>query len=468
MAARPATIGQLRADGWESRPVKEEVRANAVARIAAGEPLFERVLGYEQTVLPQLENALLAGHDIIFLGERGQAKTRMIRSLVNLLDEWMPIVAGSEINDDPYAPVSRQARDLVAQHGEDTPVTWVHRDDRFGEKLATPDTSIADLIGEVDPIKVAEGRYLSDELTLHYGLVPRTNRGIFAINELPDLAERIQVGLLNVLEERDIQVRGYKIRLPLDILLLASANPEDYTNRGRIITPLKDRFGSQIRTHYPLEVATELDIVKQEVRSPSVGGVDVHRPEYLAEVITTISHLARASTHVNQRSGVSVRLSVTNYEVTSANALRRALRAGERVVVPRVDDLEALAASSGGKIEIESLDEGREGAIFENIVKGAVLTVFKDRVAPEQTRDVVAAFEEGVVAHTGEDVPSGDLAALVEAVPALRPPVVALTAGDESPAAVAAAVSFVLEGLHLSKRLNKDTSGTSATYRSRS
>ena len=261
MAARPATIGQLRADGWESRPVKEEVRANAVARIAAGEPLFDRVLGYEQTVLPQLENALLAGHDIIFLGERGQAKTRIIRSLTGLLDEWMPIIAGSEINDDPYAPVSRYARDVVAEHGDDTPITWVHRDDRFGEKLATPDTSIADLIGEVDPIKVAEGRYLSDELTLHYGLVPRTNRGIFSINELPDLAERIQVGLLNVLEERDVQVRGYKIRLPLDVLLVASANPEDYTNRGRIITPLKDRFGSQIRTHYPLEVSTELDIV---------------------------------------------------------------------------------------------------------------------------------------------------------------------------------------------------------------
>jgi magnesium chelatase subunit I len=468
MAARPATIGQLRDDGWESRPVKEEIRANAVARIAAGEPLFHKVLGYEHTVLPQLENALLAGHDIIFLGERGQAKTRMIRSLTGLLDEWMPIVAGSEINDDPYAPVSRHARDLVHEHGEDTPVTWVHRDDRFGEKLATPDTSIADLIGEVDPIKVAEGRYLSDELTLHYGLVPRTNRGIFAINELPDLAERIQVGLLNVLEERDIQVRGYKIRLPLDVLLLASANPEDYTNRGRIITPLKDRFGSQIRTHYPLEVGTELDIVKQEARSPSVGGVDVRMPEYLAEVITTISHLARASTHVNQRSGVSVRLSVTNYEVVSANALRRALRAGERLVVPRVDDLDALAASSGGKTEIESLDEGREGAIFENLVRGAVLTVFKDRVAPEQTRDVVGAFEEGVVAHTGEDVPSTDLAGLVESVPALRPPVASLTAGDESPAAVAAAVSFVLEGLHLSKRLNKDTSGTSATYRSRS
>ncbi len=459
MAARAATIGQLRESGWRSRPVKEEVRANVVARIAAGEPLLDGILGYDQTVLPQLENALLAGHDIIFLGERGQAKTRIIRSLTGLLDEWMPIVAGSEINDDPYAPVSRHARDLVAEHGEETPITWVHRDARFGEKLATPDTSIADLIGEVDPIKVAEGRYLSDELTLHYGLVPRTNRGIFAMNELPDLAERIQVGLLNVLEERDIQVRGYKIRLPLDILLVASANPEDYTNRGRIITPLKDRFGSQIRTHYPLDVATEMDIVRQEARPSAVDGVDVQVPEYLAEVISTISQLARASTHVNQRSGVSVRLSVTNHEIVGANALRRGLRAGERVVVPRIDDLEALAASSGGKIEIESLDEGREGAIFDNLVKGAVLTVFKARVAPEQTRDVIVAFEEGAVAHTGEDVPSSDLAALVETVPALRKPVAALTGGDESPAAVAAAAAFVLEGLHLSKRLNKDTSG---------
>src|SRR5215212_7030699 len=262
--SRPATLGDLRASGWESRPVKEEVRANAIRRIAAGESPVSGVLGYEDTVIPQLENALLAGHDIIFLGERGQAKTRMIRSLTELLDEWMPIVAGSEINDDPYHPVSHHARVLVAERGDDTPIEWVHRDRRYGEKLATPDTSIADLIGEVDPIKVAEGRYLSDELTIHYGLVPRTNRGIFAINELPDLAERIQVGLLNILEERDVQIRGYKIQLPLDVLLVASANPEDYTNRGRIITPLKDRFGSQIRTHYPLDIPTEVAIAKQE------------------------------------------------------------------------------------------------------------------------------------------------------------------------------------------------------------
>src|SRR4051794_36731527 len=289
MSSRPATLGELTASGWQSRTVAEEIRTNAAAKIAAGEPLFEAVLGYEDTVLPQLENALLAGHDVIFLGERGQAKTRIIRSLTGLLDEWMPIIAGSEINDDPYAPVSKHARDLVAEQGDDTPISWVHQDDRYGEKLATPDTSIADLIGEVDPIKVAEGRYLSDELTLHYGLVPRTNRGIFAINELPDLAERIQVGLLNVLEERDVQVRGYKIRLPIDVLLFGSANPEDYTNRGRIITPLKDRFGSQIRTHYPLDVETEVEIVAQEARPLETEGLTVTTPSFMTETVATLS-----------------------------------------------------------------------------------------------------------------------------------------------------------------------------------
>lgn len=468
MTERAVTLGELRSSGWVSRPVKEEIRANAVAKISGGEPLFDGVLGYEQTVMPQLENALLAGHDIIFLGERGQAKTRMIRSLTGLLDEWMPIVAGSEINDDPYAPVSKHARDLIEEMGDGTPIHWVHRDTRYGEKLATPDTSIADLIGEVDPIKVAEGRYLSDELTLHYGMVPRTNRGIFAMNELPDLAERIQVGLLNILEERDVQIRGYKIRLPLDVILVASANPEDYTNRGRIITPLKDRFGSQIRTHYPLDAALEYSIMTQEARSLAVGesfGVSV--PTYLGEVVANFSQLARASNHVNQRSGVSVRLSVSNYEALAANALRRGLRAGEHAVVARVDDLAALAASSIGKIEIEALEDGREGAIFDALVKGAVLTVFKERVDPSYTTPIVDAFEEGLVVHTGEDMTSEQLAALVEQVPALREPVSALAAGDPSPASVAAAVEFVLEGLHLSKRLNKDESGTGATYRGR-
>jgi magnesium chelatase subunit I len=464
---RPATLGELRASGWTSVPVKEEIRRNAVARIAAGEPLIPSVLGYEATVLPQLENAVLAGHDIIFLGERGQAKTRIIRALVGLLDEWAPVVAGSEINDDPENPVSRHARDLVAEQGDDTPVTWVHRDVRFGEKLATPDTSIADLIGEVDPIKVAEGRYLSDELTIHYGLVPRTNRGIFAINELPDLAERIQVGLLNVLEERDVQVRGYKLRLPLDVVLVASANPEDYTNRGRIITPLKDRFGSQIRTHYPLDVATEVAIARQESRPFAVDGVRVTVPPYMTEIVATLSHLARDSAHINQRSGVSVRLTVSNNEVLVANAIRRALHHGERDVSPRVSDLEALAASTMGKVEIEALDDGRDEQIAEHLVRAATLTVFKSAVDPGGLRDIVAAFDEGRIVHTGEDVPSADLARLVEDVPALREPVAALAGGDESPAVVASAVELVLEGLHLSKRLNKDGVDGRATYRSR-
>jgi magnesium chelatase subunit I len=465
--ARPTTLGALRESGWESRPVKEEVRRNAVACIRAGEALFEGVMGYEDTVMPQLENALLAGHDVIFLGERGQAKTRMIRSLTGLLDEWMPIVKGSEINDDPYHPVSRYAVDLVAEMGDDTAIDWVHRDERFGEKLATPDTSIADLVGEVDPIKVAEGRYLSDELTLHYGLVPRTNRGIFAINELPDLSERIQVGLLNVLEERDVQIRGYKVRLPLDVMLVASANPEDYTNRGRIITPLKDRFGSQIRTHYPLEIETEMEIAAQEATPLQADGVQVRMPAYMSQIVATLSHLARESPHVNQRSGVSVRLTVSNHEVLVANAARRALRHGEDVVVPRVSDLDALAASTMGKIEIESLDDGRDEAVAGHLVKSAVLTVFRERTDPAVLRDVLEAFEGGRVVDTGEDVTSSHLASLVEELNGLKGPVSALTEGDESAAAIASAVEFLLEGLHLGKRLNKEHVGARASYRAR-
>ncbi|HLY83028.1 MAG TPA: sigma 54-interacting transcriptional regulator [Acidimicrobiales bacterium] len=466
MTSRPATLGQLRDSAWESVPVKVEVLRNAAARIASGQPLVEGVVGFEDTVLPQLENALLAGHDIIFLGERGQAKTRMIRSLTGLLDEWLPIVAGSEILDDPYRPVSRHARDLVGEKGDDTPVEWVHRSARFGEKLATPDTSIADLIGEVDPIKVAEGRYLSDELTLHYGLVPRTNRGIFAINELPDLAERIQVGLLNVLEERDVQIRGYKIRLPLDVMLVASANPEDYTNRGRIITPLKDRFGAQIRTHYPLDVDTELAVVHQEARALDVLGLRVQVPPFMAEIIGTLSHLARQSPNINQRSGVSVRLSIANYETLVANAARRSLRLGEKDVVPRVSDLDALASSTSGKVEIETLEEGRDGQVVDRLIKQAILTVFKAHCPMEHFRDVVVAFDEGTVVHAGDDVASARYVEVLGGMPVLRSPVMAL-AGNETPAAVASATEFVLEGLHLSKRLNKEAVGGRATYRGR-
>ena len=473
---QPTTLGELRKIGWESRPVKEEMRANAAKAIAAGQPLFDGVLGFENTVLPQLENAMLAGHDVVFLGERGQAKTRMVRSLVNLLDEWMPYIEGSEIFDDPYNPVSRHARDLVAERGDNTAIAWAHRSVRYGEKLATPDTSIADLIGEVDPIKVAEGRYLSDELTLHYGLVPRTNRGIFAINELPDLAERIQVGLLNVLEERDVQIRGYKIRLPLDVLLVATANPEDYTNRGRIITPLKDRFGAQIRTHYPLDVDTEMDIAAAEARPLDAEGISVTLPEFMSEIVATFSHVARSSSHVNQRSGVSVRMTVTNTETLVANAARRALQRGEYHVVPRVSDLEALMSSTAGKIEIESMEEGRDGKIVETMLRAAVLEVFKNRFSPDELTDVVASFGEGKVVHTGDDLGSEAYMELLEGNPALAVAAESLvaTAVDGAaasegvaPAVLASAVELVLEGLHLSKRLNKEHVGARATYRGR-
>src|SRR5487761_1586095 len=325
----PRTLGELRASGWEPVPVHEEIRRNAVARIASGQPIVAGVLGFEDSVLPQMENALLAGHDMILLGERGQAKTRIVRSLVELLDEWMPVVAGSEIRDDPANPVSRHGRDTVAAVGDSRAIDWVQRSQRFSEKLATPDTSIADLIGEVDPIKVAEGRYLSDELTLHYGLVPRANRGIFSINELPDLAERIQVGLLNIMEERDVQIRGYRVRLPVDVLLVASANPDDYTNRGRIITPLKDRFGSQIRTHYPSEHATEVAIAEQEVSAQSFEGSEVVLPDYLKATLARVSQLARESQRISQRSGVSVRMTIANFETVMSAAVGRAVRLGE-------------------------------------------------------------------------------------------------------------------------------------------
>ncbi len=472
-----STLGELRASGWRPVPVAAELRRNAAARIAAGQPLVSGVLGFEDSVLPQLENAVLAGHDVILLGERGQAKTRLARSLVDLLDEWLPVVAGSEIHDDPTNPISRYAKDLVAEQGDDTPVVWVHRSDRYGEKLATPDTSIADLIGEVDPIRVAEGRYLSDELTIHYGLVPRVNRGIFVVNELPDLAERIQVGLLNVLEERDVQIRGHRVRLPLDIVLVATANPEDYTNRGRIITPLKDRFGSQIRTHYPPDTETELAIARQEADLPgATGGTAgpaedglprVVVPDFMAEVVAELSQLARESPHLNQRSGESVRLTVANYETMVASALRRSLRTGEPDAVPRISDLQALVASTQGKVEVETLEEGREDLLIGQLVSAAVVTVFRRRVRLANPQAVVGAFTEDTVVHAGDDLPSGAYLDTLERLPALAEPVLALAGGPEEPGVVASACELVLEGLHLTKRLNKEAVGLRATYRGR-
>jgi len=344
-AAAARTIAELRATGHVRETVKQEMRRNLLVRLRSGEPLLPGIVGYDETVLPQLANAIISGHDVILLGERGQAKSRIMRSLVSLLDPQVPAILGCEVNDHPYAPICRRCLDLVAKNGDKVEVAWIDSDVRYGEKLATPDISIADLIGEVDPIKVAEGRYLADELTIHYGLLPRTNRGIFGINELPDLAERIQVGLLNIMEEKDVQIRGYRVRLPLDLFVIASANPEDYTSRGRIITPLKDRFGSQVRTHYPLTTSEEMQIMEAE-RHPVPEDFELIFPTFMKEMVAELTHLARRSPHISQSSGVSVRMSIANFENLASNSApaRRATwrvacgTAHQRPCVPRVLD----------------------------------------------------------------------------------------------------------------------------------
>jgi magnesium chelatase subunit I len=460
---RPATLGALRESGYRPRTIREEMRENLIAKIRRGDELFPGVVGYDETVVPQIENAILSGQDIILLGERGQAKTRIARSLVNLLDEAVPVVAGSEINDDPLEPISKFARDLIVEHGDSTPVEWIGRDRRYGEKLATPDTTIADLIGEVDPIKVAEGRYLTDELTISYGLIPRTNRGIFTLNELPDLAERIQVGLLNIMEERDVQIRGYKIRLPLDVFVVASANPEDYTNRGRIITPLKDRYGSQIRTHYPETIDLEMTIMEQERQPFATDGVEMTVPDFMREIVAEITHIARRSHDISQRSGVSVRMSVANYENLVSNATRRAIRLGERQSAPRISDLAGLLASTSGKIELEGVGEVREDQVVDKLVQTAVANTFNRHFSVRQFERLVQAFENGLVVESSDMMPSFDYVNQISHLDGISEAVGKLGVGG-NPAAVASAVEFILEGLHLNRRLNKDEGRGPARY----
>jgi magnesium chelatase subunit I len=459
---RPTTLGELRESGYHVLPIREELRKNLIARLRSDEPLLSGVMGYEETVIPQIENAILSGQDIIFLGERGQAKTRMARSLVNLFDEYVPTIAGSEINDNPFEPISRYAIDLVNEHGDNTPIEWIGRERRYAEKLATPDTTIADLIGEVDPIKVAEGRYLSDELTIHYGMIPRTNRGIFTLNELPDLAERIQVGLLNIMEERDVQIRGYRVRLPLDVYVVASANPEDYTNRGRIITPLKDRYGSQIRTHYPSTVDLEIDIMEQERMRFESDGVTVEVPQYIREIIAEITHLARRSHDISQRSGVSVRMSIANYENVVANALKRAIRLNEKQAVPRISDLRAVISSTTGKIELETMGEVREDRIVEKLVQGAIASTFNRYFSVREFDALILGFDNGLVVDVADDMPSMNYVHQVSHMDGVREAIGKLDVSG-SPAGVASAVEFVLEGLHLSRRLNKDRAAASGS-----
>ncbi len=459
------TLGELQATGYRSRSVKEELRHNLINKLETGEPLFDGIVGFEETVVPQVENALLSGQDIIFLGERGQAKTRLARTLPALLDEWLPVVAGCEISDDPLTPICWRCRGLLAEQGADTPIEWIHRERRYGEKLATPDITIADLIGEVDPIKVAEGRYLSDELTIHFGLLPRTHRGIFVINELPDLAERIQVGLLNIMEERDVQIRGYKVRLPLDLFVIASANPEDYTNRGRIITPLKDRFGSQIRTHYPRTVEHEMDIMEQERGIFVDEEYDSVVPSYMREIVAEVTHLARKSPDISQRSGVSVRVSVANYENMLSSALRRAIRLRERQVAPRISDLVALIQSTGGKIELETVGDRDEEKVIDKLLQKAILNVFNRHFALHEFDELLANFDNGLKIDVGDTLPSLDYVRQAAEVSGFTPAIKKL-GGQGNPAQIASAIELVLEGLHLNRKLNKDRSAARMRYRS--
>jgi magnesium chelatase subunit I len=453
--------------------VKDEMRRNLIARIRQGRPLFPDILGYEDTVLPQVQNAILSKHDLLFLGLRGQAKTRMLRQLVHLLDEAIPIVEGSEVNDHPYAPISKPARDRIAALGDETPITWIGREQRYNEKLATPDVTIADLIGEIDMIKHAEGRYLSSELTMHFGLIPRTNRGIFCINELPDLAPKIQVGLFNVLEERDVQIRGYPVRLHLDLCMVFSANPEDYTNRGRIVTPLKDRIGSVVRTHYPL--TREIGIAINDAHAwLERDGIRLAIPHYFKEIVEETARLARTSSHVNQLSGVSVRMSIANLENLVSNAERRALIHGENWVVPRVGDLPHLLPSSRGKLELTlSEDDGQEDQLIGRILGEAVKNIFAQYFDPKEFRSVVDYFETGHALELSDLMPARQVVERLESVPTLRKRAEqfarehqdGLTDPEAREAALAAAAEFILEGLHVHNKLNKNVKQGVRLYR---
>ncbi len=473
MTDRPATLSELRESQYKPIGVKAEMRRNLLAKLRSGEKIFPGILGYDETVIPQIQNAVLSRHDMLFLGLRGQGKTRMLRMLVNLLDDVIPIVAGSDINDDPFAPISKFARDLVADKGDDCPIEWIGRDRRYHEKLATPDVTIADLIGEIDLIKHAEGKHLASEDVMHFGLIPRSNRGIFCMNELPDLSPKIQVGLFNVLEERDVQIRGFAVRLGLDLCMVFSANPEDYTNRGRIVTPLKDRVGSVIRTHYPLSREIGVRITDENAWSDRDGEIEVAVPGFMKDVIEETSRLARTSPHVNQQSGVSVRMSIANMENAISNAERRALLLDEPNTVLRIDDLTSLAASTRGKMELNMTEEpGEEDKLLARLVEEAVKNVFEQHFTPKQFRSVVEFVEIGNTLETGDGVSSAELLKRIEPIRNFASQVKTIAADFEPELAAgptaeplqASVAEFLLEGLHCHNRLNKKRKSGSSTY----
>ena len=454
-----ATLGELRASGHVHKPLRTEIRENLLAALAEGRDPWPGLHGFETTVIPQLERALIAGHDVVLLGERGQGKTRLLRTLVGLLDEWTPVISGSELGEHPYEPITHASKAAVASYGDELGVSWRHRDDRYAEKLATPDTSVADLIGDVDPMKVAEGRSLGDPETIHFGLIPRSHRGIVAINELPDLAERIQVSMLNVMEERDVQIRGYVLRLPLDVLVVASANPEDYTNRGRIITPLKDRFGAEIRTHYPTELDAEVAVIRQEAH------LVAEVPDYLVEILARFTRNLRESSSVDQRSGVSARFAIAGAETIAAAALHRATSQGESEAVARVVDLETAVDVLGGKIEFETGEEGREQEILTHLLRTATAEAVRAHFRGLDFALLVEAIEEGALVTTGEQVTARDF---LSGLPVLGESELYDDVCDRLDATNdgerAGAIELALEGLYLARKIGKDSDGSETVY----
>jgi magnesium chelatase subunit I len=453
------TLGELRASDHVHKPLRTEIRDNLLAALAEGRDPWPGLHGFETTVIPQLERALIAGHDIVLLGERGQGKTRLLRTMVGLLDEWTPVIAGSDLGEHPFDPITVESRRRTAEEGDALPVAWRHRSDRYAEKLATPDTSVADLIGDVDPMKVAEGRSLGDPETIHFGLIPRSHRGIVAINELPDLAERIQVAMLNVMEERDIQIRGYVLRLPLDVLVVASANPEDYTNRGRIITPLKDRFGAEIRTHYPTELDAEISVIRQEAE------LVAEVPDYLVEILARFTRQLRESSSVDQRSGVSARFAIAGAETIAAAAIHRATVQGEDEAVARVVDLETAVDVLGGKIEFESGEEGREEETLTHLLRTATAETVRAHFRGLDFAVLVDAIEAGAMVTTGEQVTARDF---LTGLPVLGESElyddVCDRLGAENDGQRAGAIELALEGLYLARKVGKDTDGSETVY----
>ena len=454
-----STVGELKVAGYQHRTLRAEIRENLLAKLRAGEDPWPGLHGLDQTVIPQVERALIAGHDIVLLGERGQGKTRLLRSLVALLDDWIPIVAGSELREDPFAPITDATRERAEKEGDGLAVDWVTRDDRYAEKLATPDTSVADLIGDIDPMRVAEGRRLGDPETIHYGLIPRSNRGIVAINELPDLAERIQVSMLNVMEEKDVQIRGYMLRLPLDVLVVASANPEDYTNRGRIITPLKDRFGAEIRTHYPLALEDEIAVIRQE------ANLVAEVPDILLEILARYTRSLRESSAVNQRAGVSARFAIAGAETIAAGALHRATVRGEEEAVARLVDVESAVEVLGGKIEFESGEEGREWDILEYTLRTSTAEALRATLRTLDFNPLIAALDGSVTISTGANVSAKDfLAGLPDLGETTLYDDIADAFGATSEGSRANAIELALEGLFLSRKIAKDSDEGTSIY----